>query len=92
MPNNAPLIALYLTLFNFAATFLAVYLVERLGRRTLLLESIAGMGIASLTLGYGLNSGENVLSAVGVFAFVSPESRPRREKAAANDFSFLPSS
>ncbi|KAL7410039.1 general substrate transporter [Mrakia frigida] len=70
MPTNAPLIALYLTIFNFIMTFPAVYLVERLGRRTLLLGSIAGMGVASMCLGYGLNEGKNELSAVGVFAFV----------------------
>lgn len=77
MPTNAPLIALYLTVFNFLMTFPAVYLVERLGRRTLLLGSIAGMGGASFMLGWGLNAGKNGLSAVGVFGFVSPTGRER---------------
>ena len=71
MPTNAPLVAFYVTVFNWVMTLPAVYLVERMGRKTLLLWSVAGMAVATVSLAWGLNGELNALSAFGVFGFVS---------------------
>lgn len=71
MPTNAPLVAFYVTVFNWVMTLPAVYLVERLGRKSLLLWSVGGMAVATAMLAWGLNARVNAISAFGVFGFVS---------------------
>lgn len=51
-------------------TFPAVYLVDKLGRRSLLLISLAAMSISSAVLGYSINNDMYTVASIGILGFV----------------------
>jgi len=51
-------------------TLPAIFLIDKLGRRTLLLSSLATMSISSIVLGYSINNEMYVVASVGIMAFV----------------------
>ena len=70
LQSNAALLNLLVSLLNICVTLGAATLVDRLGRKTCLLTSIAGMGVSSLLLGFGIKNSISVLSAIAVLCFV----------------------
>lgn len=71
MPLQAQSVALYVAAVNLFATFIPVLLVEKLGRKPLLLASLGLMSICSALLGFGINSSYSFLSAFSIIAFVA---------------------
>ncbi|KAG0236288.1 hypothetical protein BGW42_003700 [Actinomortierella wolfii] len=71
MPSSGAMITVYISLMNTAMTLVAAYLMDRAGRRTLLLVSSSAMGICSMLLGFSLNYEISMLSAVAIVAFVA---------------------
>jgi len=70
LKSNAALLNLLVSLLNICVTLGCAPLVDKLGRKSCLLTSIAGMGISSLLLGIGIRNGISVLSAIAVLCFV----------------------
>jgi sugar porter (SP) family MFS transporter len=67
---NAALVILVVSAVNIIVTAAAAPLVERLGRKTCLLNSMTGMGISSVLLAIGIINKVRILSAVSVILFV----------------------
>ncbi|KAI9630082.1 hypothetical protein KEM48_012289 [Puccinia striiformis f. sp. tritici PST-130] len=55
LPTQAIYISLFVTAINVIMTFPAIFLVDRLGRKFLLLLSASSMAITSLILGFSIN-------------------------------------
>jgi MFS family permease len=70
LKSNAALLNLLVSLLNIIVTLGCAPLVDKLGRKSCLLTSIAGMGISSLLLGIGILKGISILSAISVLCFV----------------------
>ncbi|KIO25151.1 hypothetical protein M407DRAFT_76061 [Tulasnella calospora MUT 4182] len=70
MPGAEGYISLGIAILNAIMTFPAVYLIERLGRRSLLLGSMLAVEISLIALALGLNGGVIALSTVAILAFV----------------------
>jgi len=51
-------------------TLPAIFLIDKLGRRTLLVSSLATMSISSIVLGYSINNEMYVVASAGIMAFV----------------------
>jgi len=70
LSEAGPYVSLGITLVNVLMTFPPIVLVDRVGRRPLLLASVAG-ALASLVLtGYGLNTGMTTVSSISILIFV----------------------
>ncbi|TNY24589.1 general substrate transporter [Rhodotorula diobovata] len=69
-PGSAKMVSLYVTLVNLVMTFPAVSLIDRLGRRTLLLFSLASMSASTAVLGWAINTDHFTLASAGIIAFV----------------------
>lgn len=52
-------------------TFPPIYLIERLGRRTLLLGSLSSLTVSLVVLGYSINNGFFEVAAAAIIAFVA---------------------
>ncbi|KAM0788162.1 hypothetical protein ACM66B_001324 [Microbotryomycetes sp. NB124-2] len=70
-PANAKVVAVFVTVVNFVMTLPAVYLIDRLGRRFLLLFSLVTMSISSLVLAYSINNSKFGLAATFIVLFVA---------------------
>nr|XP_019045765.1 vacuolar membrane protein [Kwoniella bestiolae CBS 10118]OCF24695.1 vacuolar membrane protein [Kwoniella bestiolae CBS 10118] len=71
LPTSAGVVGVGITVVNAIMTLPAIFLMDRLGRKTLLLTSIAGMGITSTLLAVGLNGGHQTLSAFSIITFIA---------------------
>jgi MFS family permease len=71
LESNSALLNLAVSALNIIVTAACAPLVEKLGRKTCLLNSLAGMGISSLLLAIGIIKSISILSAVAVLLFVS---------------------
>lgn len=69
-PTKAGYIALMITGVNFLMTFPPLYLIDRVGRRPLLLTSIGLMSLFSLSLSFSITS-HAILSSFFIMAFVA---------------------
>ncbi|KAJ1967518.1 hypothetical protein H4R35_006687 [Dimargaris xerosporica] len=69
-PGSAGLITVWLNVCNAAATVLSVYMVDRVGRRVILLSSMLGMAASLACLSLSLAAGWPLLSLVSVFAII----------------------
>ena len=70
-PSSAAYISLSITVVNALMTFPPIFLIGRLGKKTVLYSSMAGILISLVTLGYAINSDYNILSSVPVITFVA---------------------
>lgn len=70
LQSNAALLNLAVSGLNIAVTLGCAPLVDKLGRKTCLLASIAGMGFSSLALAIGIINDLKVVSAISVLGFV----------------------
>ncbi|KAF2182088.1 hypothetical protein K469DRAFT_729174 [Zopfia rhizophila CBS 207.26] len=71
LQSNSALLNLVVSAINIVVTAGCAPLVDKLGRKTCLLNSLAGMGISSLLLAFGIIGSVPILSAVAVLLFVS---------------------
>lgn len=71
LKSNSALLNLGVSAINIVVTAGCAPLVDKLGRKTCLLNSITGMGISSLLLAIGIIRSIPILSAVAVLLFVS---------------------
>ncbi|KAF2251049.1 hypothetical protein BU26DRAFT_530058 [Trematosphaeria pertusa] len=71
LESNSALLNLLVSAINIIVTAGCAPLVDKLGRKTCLLQSLAGMGISSLLLAIGIMRSVPILSAVAVLLFVS---------------------
>ncbi|KAH7380556.1 hypothetical protein DE146DRAFT_749398 [Phaeosphaeria sp. MPI-PUGE-AT-0046c] len=71
LESNSALLNLGVSALNIIVTAGGAPLVDKLGRKTCLLNSLAGMGISSLLLAIGIIKSIPVLSAVAVLLFVA---------------------
>jgi Na+/melibiose symporter-like transporter len=71
LESNSAMLNLAVSALNIVVTAIAAPLVDRLGRKTCILQSIAGMGVSSLVLAIAITRGIKVLSAVAVVCFVA---------------------
>lgn len=71
LKSNSALLNLAVSAINIVVTAACAPLVDKLGRKTCLLNSLAGMGISSLLLAIGIIQSISILSAVAVLLFVS---------------------
>lgn len=71
LKSNSALLNLAVSAINIIVTAGCAPLVDKLGRKTCLLNSLAGMGISSLLLAIGIMNKIPILSAVAVLLFVS---------------------
>jgi MFS family permease len=69
--SNSALLNLAVSAINIIVTAACAPLVDKLGRKTCLLQSLAGMGISSFLLAIGMIKTIRILSAVAVLLFVS---------------------
>ncbi|KIW03597.1 hypothetical protein, variant [Verruconis gallopava] len=70
LQSNSALLNLFVSLLNIVVTLGCAPLIDKLGRKSCLLTSIAGMGVSSLLLGIGILHEISILSAVAVLCFV----------------------
>jgi MFS family permease len=71
LESNSALLNLAVSAINIVVTAGGAPLVDKLGRKTCLLNSLAGMGISSLLLAIGIIKSIPVLSAIAVLLFVA---------------------
>ena len=71
LPTTAGIITVGVGVLNLIVTIACAPLSDKLGRKMCLLLSIAGMGISSLLLAFGLMEDVRELSAVGTLLFVA---------------------
>ncbi|KAF8275195.1 general substrate transporter [Lactarius quietus] len=70
LSESGAYVSLGITIVNTIMTFPPIFLIDRVGRRQLLLASVVG-ALASLALtGYGLNTGMMVTSSISIVTFV----------------------
>jgi len=70
LPDFGPHVSLGITIINVIMTFPPILLIERFGRRQLLILSTAGAVISLFTVGFGLNTGKAILSSFAIVIFV----------------------
>ncbi|KZO99551.1 general substrate transporter [Calocera viscosa TUFC12733] len=70
-PELSPYISLIIALINALMTFPPIFLIDRIGKRTILQSSIIGTVLFGILIAVGLNTGQAVVSAVGIVGFVA---------------------
>lgn len=70
-PDYAILINCLISIVNVVVTFGSAPLIDKLGRKPLLLGSVTVMGILSTIMGFGIISSSAILSIVGTFTYIT---------------------
>ncbi|KAF9194686.1 hypothetical protein BGZ51_008617, partial [Haplosporangium sp. Z 767] len=71
LPSSGAMITVYISMVNVIMTLIAAYVMDKAGRRTLLMTSGTAMGINSVLLAMSLNYEIPMLSAVSIIGFVA---------------------
>ncbi|KAF9332982.1 hypothetical protein BG006_004111 [Podila minutissima] len=71
MPSQSAMITVYISIVNVFMTLISAYLMDKAGRRTLLMTSSVAMGASSFVLATSLNYEIPLLSAISIIAFVA---------------------
>ncbi|GAA6027969.1 hypothetical protein JCM8097_001806 [Rhodosporidiobolus ruineniae] len=69
-PSSAKMVSLYVTIVNLIMTFPAIYLIDRLGRRSLILLSLLSMSASTAVLGWSINTHHFYVASGGIILFV----------------------
>ncbi|GAA5944938.1 hypothetical protein JCM10213_001821 [Rhodosporidiobolus nylandii] len=69
-PSSAKTVSLFVTLVNLIATLPSIYLIDRLGRRTLLLISLLAMSASTAVLGWAINTSHFYVASAFIILFV----------------------
>ncbi|EIM82522.1 general substrate transporter [Stereum hirsutum FP-91666 SS1] len=70
LPDLGPFVSLGITIVNAIMTFPPIFLIERLGRRTLLLLSVGGALVSLVLVGVGLDANVVSLASAAIMTFV----------------------
>ncbi|CAG8754075.1 28503_t:CDS:2 [Gigaspora margarita] len=70
-PDMSDLITVFISIVNVFMTVISAYLIDKSGRRTLLLYSSGLMCFSSIILALGLNNNYGFLSAISIIGFVA---------------------
>ena len=71
LPTKAALLTVAVSALNLVMTTLCAPLSDKIGRKTCILLSIAGMGTSSILLAIGIGEGVKILAAVATLLFVA---------------------
>ncbi|KAG0205838.1 transcription factor TFIIIB subunit brf1 [Mortierella sp. GBA30] len=71
LPSSGAMITVYISIVNVIMTLIAAYVMDKAGRRTLLMASSTAMGASSFFLAMSLNYEIPMLSAFSIIAFVA---------------------
>ena len=71
LPTEAALLTVAVSALNLVMTTLCAPLSDKIGRKTCILLSIAGMGISSILLAIGIGEGVKILAAIATLLFVA---------------------
>ncbi|KAF9127155.1 hypothetical protein BGW39_006079 [Mortierella sp. 14UC] len=71
LPTSGAMITVYISIVNVIMTLIAAYVMDKAGRRTLLIASAVAMGFSSFLLAWSLNYEIPKLSAFSIIAFVA---------------------
>ncbi|KAF9285023.1 sugar transporter [Linnemannia elongata] len=71
LPSSGAMITVYISIVNVLMTLIAAYVMDKAGRRTLLMVSAVAMGCSSFLLAWSLNYEIPKLSAFSIIAFVA---------------------
>ncbi|GJN87613.1 hypothetical protein Rhopal_000568-T1 [Rhodotorula paludigena] len=69
-PANAKSVSLFVTVVNLVMTLPTVYLIDRLGRRSLLVISLTAMCVSTAILAWSINQSHFIVASAGIIAFV----------------------
>ncbi|EGV63927.1 hypothetical protein CANTEDRAFT_121786 [Yamadazyma tenuis ATCC 10573] len=70
-PSHSIIINCMISVTNAVVTFVAAGFVDRLGRKPLLLTSVAFMGIATVLMGFGILTTNPLASIIGTFTYIT---------------------
>ena len=71
LPTKAALLTVAVSAMNLVLTTLCAPLSDKIGRKTCILLSVAGMGTSSILLAMGIGEGIKVLAAIATLLFVA---------------------
>jgi MFS family permease len=71
LPTTAALLTVFISAINLVMTLVCSPLPDRIGRKTCLLLSIAGMGSSSILLALGIYFNQKIASAIAALLFVA---------------------
>ncbi|RIA97289.1 sugar transporter [Glomus cerebriforme] len=71
LPTSSDLITVYISIMNTIMTVVSAYLIDKAGRRTLLLYSISLMSLASAILAFSITYELALLSSISIIGFVA---------------------
>ena len=70
-PNHSIIINCLISLVNVIVTFISATIVDKLGRKPLLLLSVSFLGIATVLMGLGIIWTSSLLSIAGTFTYIT---------------------
>lgn len=70
-PTKAVFINCMISVVNVLVTFGSASIVDKLGRKPLLLASVSMMGVSTALLGFGIQTSSSVLSILGTFVYIT---------------------
>jgi len=70
-PDLGPYISLLITVVNAVMTFPPIFLIERMGRKTLMTMSSLGAFVSLVLVGYGLDAAMVALSSAAILVFIA---------------------
>ncbi|CUM65474.1 uncharacterized protein PRCAT00003117001 [Priceomyces carsonii] len=70
-PDHAIFVNCLISIVNVVVTFASASLVEKLGRKPLLLSSTFMMGVSTILMGIGIISASSVFSIIGMFTYIA---------------------
>jgi hypothetical protein len=70
-PDLGPYISLLITVVNAVMTFPPIFLIERMGRKTLMTMSSMGAVVSLFLVGFGLDAAMVTLSSVAILVFIA---------------------
>lgn len=70
-PESSSMMTVYISIVNLIVTGISAVLMDKAGRRTLFLISASCMASMSVLLGWGMNHGQDTVSALAILGFVA---------------------